>query len=103
MLIENAEQLQAWHDEARAFADGRGVGTTLFQDRFNFPVLPDLIRFLMTSFPRKPFWKAVPVSSADLPLPIYKETIRSKQRRWTILLWGQRSFVYPLFRGNDFL
>lgn len=34
VLQENAEQLQAWHDEAREFADGKGVGTTLFQDRF---------------------------------------------------------------------
>ena len=34
VLLANSEQVQAWHDEARAFADGRGVGTTLFKDRF---------------------------------------------------------------------
>lgn len=34
VLTENADQLQAWHQEARTFADGKGVGTTLFQDRF---------------------------------------------------------------------
>lgn len=34
VLLQNADQLKAWHDEARAFADGKGVGTTLFQDRF---------------------------------------------------------------------
>ncbi|MEM9718491.1 MAG: carboxypeptidase-like regulatory domain-containing protein [Bacteroidota bacterium] len=34
VLADNNEQLQTWHDEARAFADGPGVGTTLFQERF---------------------------------------------------------------------
>ena len=34
VLTENSEQLGAWHQEAREFADGKGVGTTLFQDRF---------------------------------------------------------------------
>ena len=34
VLQANNDQLQAWHQEARDFADGPGVGTTLFQERF---------------------------------------------------------------------
>jgi len=34
ILAENAALVQQWHDEARAFADGPGVGTTVFVDRY---------------------------------------------------------------------
>ncbi|MEM7367901.1 MAG: carboxypeptidase-like regulatory domain-containing protein [Bacteroidota bacterium] len=34
VLMDNSVQIEEWHDDARTFADGKGVGTTLFQDRF---------------------------------------------------------------------